>query len=147
MPIVKSIREHKLLLDTHVWLVLVSGDTVLSRQFIKAADQAALRSRLFISAISVWEIGMLAEKKRIVLDKDPLDWVEMALQQFGFSFIPLTPRIAIESTRLPEQMHADPADRILIATAREQNAVLVTYDAKLLGYANNHYFSAHDPRA
>ena len=70
----------------------------------------------------------------------------IAFSEFGFKLVPLSPKIAIESTRLPEQFHGDPADRILIATAREENAVLITYDTKLLIYGHDRFFSVHDPR-
>jgi PIN domain nuclease of toxin-antitoxin system len=146
MPIVKTLRDHKLILDTHVWLALAAGNPILSKNFIKSADQAAKNNRVLISSISVWEVGMLVEKKRIILDKDPLDWVLTAFSDYGFQLIPLSPKIAIESTRLPEHYHADPADRMLMATAREENGVLITYDTKILSYGTAAFLSVHDPR-
>lgn len=146
MPLVKQIREHKILLDTHIWLNLVTGSPILSPAFVRAADHAEENERILVAPISIWEIGMLVEKGRIILDKDPLDWVNIAVQEFGFVLTPFSPKIAIESTRLPELSHADPADRILIATAREENAVLVTYDEKILAYAKDRFLSCYDPR-
>lgn len=146
MPIVKQLREHKLLLDTHVWLGLVTGNAILSPGFVRAADHAAENDRILVAPISIWEIGMLSEKKRIILDKDPLDWIQMTLEEFGFKLAPFSPKIAIESTRLPDLVHADPANRILVATAREENAVLVTCDEKLLAYGQERFATCYDPR-
>ena len=88
---------------------------------------------------------MLAEQKRIHLEIDCLDWVEQAFASSNITLIPLTPRIAIQSTRLPETPHGDPADRILIATAHEEGAVLVTCDQKLLEYGQGRFVNVHDP--
>lgn len=90
---------------------------------------------------------MLSEKGRIRLGMDPLDWVIQSLEQSQFRLVPLSPRIAIESTRLPETYHGDPVDRILIATAHEESAVLVTCDEKILSYGLDHYLSVHNPCA
>ena len=87
---------------------------------------------------------MLVEKRRIGLEMDCLDWVEEALGN-GINLLPLTPRIAIQSTRLPENSHGDPADRILIATAHEYHAILVTHDQKLLNYGKNKFIDVYDP--
>lgn len=143
MPVFKSLRKHKLLLDTHVWIWLMLGDQRLSLSFRKAVEQSEEKELIFISAISVWELGMLVERQRIQLEKDCLDWVEQALT--NINLIPLTPRISIQSTRLPETLHGDPADRILIATAHEYNAILVTHDQKILDYGKNKFFGVYDP--
>lgn len=146
MPIVKHLREHRMLLDTHVWLGLVTGNPIFSQTFIKAADYAAEQERILVAPISIWEIGMLVEKKRIILNKEPLDWVNQALEDYGFRLTPFSPKIAIESTRIPDLVHADPADRILIATAHEENAILITCDEKILTYGQDRFVSCHDPR-
>lgn len=145
MPIVKKLQQHKLLLDTHVWIWLMEGDLGLSRSFQQAVDRAKKYDGNLISAISVWELGMLVEKKRLELAKDPLDWAEQSLHFKGMRLVPITPRIAIQSTRLPGNLHADPADRLLVASAFEENAVLVTCDAKLLEYGKDRFISAYNP--
>lgn len=67
MPVVKEIKQHKILLDTHIWIWLVAGDPILSHSTRRAVEQAKEREHLFISPISIWEISMLVERKRIIL--------------------------------------------------------------------------------
>jgi len=125
-----------LLLDTHVWLWLMAGDATLkSSTALAQIEQAAIEARLLVAAISVWEVGMLEAKGRIVLPMDVMDWVECALTAPGVSLQPLTPAIAVHSSRLPGDFHGDPADRILVASARQGNAMLVTRDERILAYS------------
>ncbi len=76
---------------------------------------------------------------------DVLDWVEQALDTPGIQLCPITPRIATQSTRLVGEVHGDPIDRLLMATASEENAILVTCDKKMLRYAAGKFISAHNP--
>lgn len=145
MPIVKQLQQHKVLLDTHVWLWLMEGSSLLSSAFCKAIERCQSRDDILISPISIWEVGMLVEKKRISLEMDCLDWVEKSLHKPGISVVPISPHIAIQSTRLPGAVHGDPADRILIATAHQENAVLVTCDQKLLDYGKDKFVFVHNP--
>lgn len=145
MPIVKKLEQHKLLLDTHVWIWLMNGDLTLSHTFLKTVARRQKLDDILISAISIWEIGMLVEKKRIRLEMDCLDWIEKLLALPGVRLVPISPRIAIQSTRLPGIVHGDPTDRILIATAVEENAVLATHDQKILEYGIDKFLSVHDP--
>ncbi len=146
MPIVNHLQQHKLLLDTHIWIWLIEGDSRLSQELCHAIDRCQNRDGILISAISIWEVGMLVQKKKISIETDCLDWIQMALGQPGVSLVPISPRIAVQSTRLPGELHADPADRILVATAYEENATLVTCDEKLIHYGHNYLVSVHDPR-
>jgi PIN domain nuclease of toxin-antitoxin system len=146
MPIIKEIKQHKVVLDTHIWLWVMLGSPALSRSFRKGLEHSQKHHSVLISIISIWEIGMLAERKRIQLDMDPLDWVFQALDFPGIRLIQISPKIAIQSTRLPGAIHGDPADRLLVATAHEENAVLVTCDEKLLLYGEDKFISVHDPR-
>ena len=84
---------------------------------------------------------MLEAKGRIRLAKDCLAWVHDALTSPGISLVPLTPEIAVESSRLPGTFHGDPADRILVATARLLGATLLTRDAKILTYGKGYRVS------
>src|SRR5262245_17564334 len=113
------------LLDTHAWLWLISGNRRLSTHARQACEQAADCAQLWVSAISVWEIGMLVNKGRIQLACDPLSWIERALELPGISLVPLAPDIAIAASALPDAPPGDPADRILIATARKLGATLL----------------------
>jgi PIN domain nuclease of toxin-antitoxin system len=129
-----------LLLDTHCWLWEQFGNTEkFSRQGRRLIDKAAQSGDLRVSVISVWEIGMLEAKGRLALKMSCTEWVNQALATPGLSLFPLTPEIAIESSRLPGEIHADPADRILLATARITGARLLTADERLLAYGRQHH--------
>ncbi len=132
-----------LLLDTHIWYWLVIGDEKLkSSKILSLIEQGARASNIKISAISVWEMGMLEAKGKIRLTTSCLEWVEQALSAPGISLEPLSVEIAIESSRLPGSYHGDPADRILVATARRLGATLITQDAKILEYGKDNYVKA-----
>lgn len=146
MPSVKSLQQHKVIFDTHVFLWHMFGDTTLSAKFRKNIERIQKLHPIYISPISIWEIGLLAERGRISLEMDSLEWVEQALRDPGFTLTPFSPQIAIMSSRLPGEVHGDPADRILIATAFETHAVLVTCDEKILEYGKSNFISVHDPR-
>ncbi len=77
---------------------------------------------------------MLESKGRIQIPINCLDWVNKALQAPGILLAPITPKIAIESSRLPGKFHGDPADRLIVATARILDATLITHDKKLIAY-------------
>ena len=125
-----------LLLDTHVWIWLMNGDERLrNTKALQLIHQASSHDQLKVSIISVWEIGLLARKKRILLPRHPLIWVREALSQPGLTLAPLTEDVAVESSFLPGEMVGDPADRILVATARALKATFVTADEKIQRYA------------
>ena len=145
MPIIEILKQHKIILDTHIWLWAMIGNPILTSSFRKAFEHSLKIHSVLISPISIWEIGMLVEKKRIQIDRDSQEWIDQALDVPGLKLSAVPPRIAIQSTRLPGTIHGDPADRILIATAHEENAVLVTCDKKLLEYGKDKFISVHDP--
>ncbi|MDZ7779484.1 MAG: type II toxin-antitoxin system VapC family toxin [Gemmatimonadota bacterium] len=123
-------------LDTHVWIWVVEGDrTALSAPAIEAIERAAQEGMLRVSAISVWEVAMLEAKGRISLSRPLDDWVHAALHVPGVRLLPLSPEIAIGSTRLPGAPHGDPADRILMASARHLGGQLATCDRDILDYS------------
>jgi PIN domain nuclease of toxin-antitoxin system len=124
-----------LLLDTHIWLWYAEGNTERLRPTsVKKLDDARLSEGLVVSAISIWEVGILSAKGRIQLSVPLRDWVDNALSGPGIRFAPLDAAAAAESTLLPGELHGDPADRILIATARTQNLPLATRDDDILEY-------------
>ncbi|MDB6081759.1 MAG: hypothetical protein JWO53_1031 [Chlamydiia bacterium] len=146
MPVIKTLKQHKLVFDTHVFFWYMLGDSTLSSKFRKTVECEKPLTSILISPISIWEIGMLVEKGRIILEMDSLDWIEKALAYPGFQVAPISPQIAVLSTRLPGTLHGDPADRILIATAFENHAVLVTCDEKILQYGRDNFINVYDPR-
>jgi PIN domain nuclease of toxin-antitoxin system len=124
-----------LLLDTHIWLWYAEGlaDT-LSAGVVMQIEQARKERRLHVSVISAWETGLLLAKNRIVLSAPPQDWIEQGTALPGLRLRELTIDVAIESTLLPGEPHADPADRFLIAEARVAGFTLVTADRKIIDY-------------
>lgn len=124
-----------MLLDTHAWIWYFKGEERLrqSQSFDKIETSIA-QNLLFISAISVWELGMLVAKKKIALNEDALIWTNKTLTRKGMNLAALSPEIAIESNRLPGSFHSDPADRILVATARLMDIPLVTADDEIIEY-------------
>lgn len=132
--------NRSLLLDTHYWIWMQTGDQGYFRPAVaKAIESGAAAGRLLISIISVWEFAMLESKGRIRIGIPCAEWVSRALDTPGLSVAPLTPEIAIESTRLPGFFHGDPADRIIAATARHMNAQILTRDERLIAYGKQHH--------
>ncbi|HQD82166.1 MAG TPA: type II toxin-antitoxin system VapC family toxin [Quisquiliibacterium sp.] len=131
-----------LLLDTHVLVWLLGANERLAITAREEIEAAAAQSWVWVSAITPWEIGMLAASGRLFLSRDPLQWVEDALALPGIKLAPLTPQIAVASARLPRPSLPDPADRIIVSTARHLGARLVTADRRLLRYARAGHLAA-----
>jgi len=124
-----------MLIDTHIWLWYAEGvSEKLRPASLKKLESARRTDGLVVSAISVWEIGVLSHKGRIQLSVPLRDWVDKALGVSGIRFAPLDAAAAAESTLLPGRPQGDPADRMLIATARTQNMALGTRDGAILKY-------------
>jgi PIN domain nuclease of toxin-antitoxin system len=132
-----------LLLDTHCWIWAQLGLLQnLSRAVLQSIKDAEREGNLRISVISIWELAMLEQRGRVALPMNVRTWVEQALTKPGISVTPLTPEIAIESVHLPGDLHGDPADRMLVATARVLGATLATKDAQLIQYSRQRYVRA-----
>ena len=131
-----------ILLDTHVWLWLVAGSVDLSTKARLTIDEAAAAGTLRIAAISLWEVALLASRGRIVLGKSIGPWLEESLADPGPAIHPLSPQVAVESYALPDVFHRDPADRLIVATARVTNATLMTRDQRILDYAARGHLTA-----
>jgi PIN domain nuclease of toxin-antitoxin system len=123
-----------ILLDTHAWVWWVTKDRRLSRKAAQAIDHAARNEGVSLSVISVWEVATKVEKKQLVLDRPLRQWMEQALGEPGLLLVELTPAILIESCELPQPFHGDPADQMIVASARHHRAVLVTKDQNLRRY-------------
>jgi PIN domain nuclease of toxin-antitoxin system len=132
MPMPNS--DDLLILDTHVWIWLMEGSDRLAAPAQRRIEQAVPAEALRVCAISVWEAAMLEAKGRILFNDDCTAWVRRALAAPGLSLFALTPEIAIASTRLPGALHGDPADRLIVATARCCSATLITADLAILAY-------------
>jgi PIN domain nuclease of toxin-antitoxin system len=124
------------LLDTHAWIWWVTEDSRLSARARSAIAASAAEQDLWLSLISVWEVAKKVEKKQLVLDR-PLDqWLDQAVARPGLGQWELTRSILVQSCELPQPFHGDPADQILVATARQRGAVLVTRDLQLRRYSH-----------
>lgn len=122
-------------IDTHVLLWWVSGDKSLSANAAKAIKQTlANGSEVIVSSISAWEIAMLIEKGRLVLSMDLASWLDELTQIDGVRFLPVDNEIGIKSAALPGEFHKDPADRMIVATARKLACPLITADEKIINY-------------
>jgi PIN domain nuclease of toxin-antitoxin system len=129
-----------LLLDTHYWIWLQAGNTDrLKPPDLDLINKAAAHSHLCLSVMSVWEVAMLESKGRVRFYTSCEQWVQQALAIPGLTLAPITPAIAIESTRLPGTFHGDPADRIIVSTARALNARLLTSDKNIRSYARHRH--------
>lgn len=149
MPDGATAREPgALLLDTHVWIwALQGGHPLLSPQVLDLIERVSLRGAVWMSVITVWEVALLDARGRVQLWQPVLDWVGTALTKPGVQLLPFEPEIAVASTRLPGDPHGDPADRILMASARVTGAPLVTCDGRILGYAAAGHLPVLDARA
>ncbi|MBW1614592.1 MAG: type II toxin-antitoxin system VapC family toxin [Deltaproteobacteria bacterium] len=125
-----------IVLDTHVWVLFVSNPELLSKRAKRALDAAMEEKGILISSISAWEVAVLVAKKRLRLTLDVTDWLTKSEVLPFITFIPVDNAIAIKSVNLPQPLHSDPADRIIIATAISMGAPLVTKDEKILKYAH-----------
>lgn len=124
-----------LLLDTCALIWLANGEPLAVGARLKI-DAAASRGELFVSAVSAWEIGLVAAKykRRQVFLPTPQAYFHLAVTRPGIRVIPFSADAALLSSTLPGTIHADPADRMLVATAREMGASIVTRDRKILDY-------------
>ncbi len=126
-----------LLLDTHVFLWFYAGVRV-SRKVVARIERAAAASALHVAAMTPWEIAMGARAGRIRLRGNVLQWIETALKATAVQIAPIAPAVAVDAFDLPGNWHhGDPIDRLIIATARHLDALLVTADAEILEYARN----------
>jgi PIN domain nuclease of toxin-antitoxin system len=124
----------KYLLDTHAWVWWNMRPQNLSRKVTRVLENEKGYDELLLSAISPWEFCKLLEKGRLGISCNPEEWIEAALEIPKLRLVPLTPEIACRSTMLPKPFHDDPADQLIVSTARQENAVIVTKDKRILSY-------------
>jgi PIN domain nuclease of toxin-antitoxin system len=122
-----------IVLDTHIWIWLADGSDRLTPEHVQTIERHGGNS-LGISVISCWEVAKLVEYNRLRLACTVQEWMKGALALPGIRLLEFTPRIAIESTRLPGTFHKDPADQIIVATARILGLELLAVDEKILKY-------------
>lgn len=131
-----------LVADTCLALWLVSGAPLAASGASALADAAAKGVPVPISPISAWEVGLLVSRNRLNLGLTPESWFGRLLALPGLQLTAVTPRILIASSFLPGTPPRDPADRIIVATARDLGATLMTRDRLLLDYARQGHLRA-----
>ncbi len=136
-----------ILLDTHVLVWTVGGDRRLGPRARAAVGEAASADGVLVSAITPWEIALLVEKGRLRLGREVGAWLEAALALPGIVLATIEPAIAVDSTKLPGGFHADPADRLIVATSRHRGVPLLTADRAILSYAARGHLHAVDAAA
>ena len=121
----------RVLLDTHVWLWWLTPESPLTRAERTALDQAAEQGEVSLSAISMWEAQVLHAKKRLVLPLPFAAWLERATDERILSVLPLNRDVVVALDALPATFHGDPADRLIVATARAHALSLATRDVAI----------------
>jgi len=124
----------KYLLDTHTWIWWHMYPQRLSKKVKALIADINRYEELLLSAISPWEFSKLLEKGRLGISYNPEKWINEALDMARLRIVPLSPRIAYKSTVLPQPFHNDPADQIIVASARDENAVILTADEQIIEY-------------
>ncbi len=122
-----------ILIDTHIWVWWVSESKRLTLD-LQESLLNNIQGGIGVSVISCWEVANLVERNRIRLGRSVRDWVSIALGYPGVQLMDMTPEIAVTSTQLPGDFHRDPADRILVATARIYQIPLLTVDELIQAY-------------
>lgn len=117
-----------IMLDTHAWIWWTNESSKLSQD---AFTTIQAKDRLGVSIISCWEVAMLVAKQRIGFKMDVQDWIDMALELPKIQLIPLNPKSAVLSSRLPGTFHGDPADRLIVATCLNLGLSLITKDKRI----------------
>ena len=119
------------LLDTHVWVWWLSGSDRLARREVEALDALASRGELRLAAISLWEAQMAYAKGRFVPADGFERWLQAAAAPETIQVIPLDVPVALALNDLPERLRNDPADRLIVATAKAYRLQLATHDEAL----------------
>jgi len=127
-----------IVVDTHVLVWWASGSfNQLSKRAKSCLVQAEkVDGGIVVSAISAWEIAILVSKGRLNLAMNVDDWLGTAAALPGVQFSPIDRHTAVQSVHLPEPFHRDPADRIIVSTARILNLPLVTSDSNIRNYSH-----------
>ncbi len=123
-----------IVLDTHTLVWWATNDSSLSKKAKSVIERERAGGEIVVSAISAWEIAMLVERETLAFSMDVENWLAIVQQIPGVRFAPIDVDISTKSVKLPGEFHKDPADRLIVATARKFGAPLVTKDLKIRAY-------------
>lgn len=131
-----------ILLDTHAFIWIVDNQYHhFCQKTQQHLEQVSQQNKLYLSAISLWEIAMLISKKRIALAMNAQQWLTQAIEKSGINILAIDIKTATLSTEL--MLHGDPADRLIVAAAITHNMLLCTQDEKILQFSANKISHLH----
>ncbi len=131
----------RLLLDTCAVIWLMTG-VELQNDAVSLIDRAAQSDGVLVSPVTAWEIALLSRKGKIATTMSAIEWYQRVVSLSGIQELPLNAAIMTASVELPGKLHKDPADRLLIASARSNDLTLVTRDTAILDYAEMGFVKA-----
>lgn len=131
-----------LLLDTCAVIWTGNGDEIAPRAVRRLNESHRDGRQSFVSPFTAWELGLLVARARLRLTRPVADWFEDFLHRGAMALAPLTPRILAASSFLPGTPPPDPADRVIVATARAEGLTILTRDRKILAYARDGHVAA-----
>ncbi len=135
-----------IVLDTHVLIWFVQGNERLGLEARRMVQQTASQGEAMVSTITLWEIAMLARRRRLPLRQPVQDWLDDLCARSRLVIVEVSKDIAIAAGMLADDIHGDPADRIIMATARQQDCPLLTADRAILAYGSSGHVQALDAR-
>ena len=131
------------LLDTHVWIWLMTNSAALKPRHHDVLAEAQQRGALYLSTISIWEVARLESEGSTFTTGGVEAWMKLSFSDNGLRRVEISAEVLIASARLPGEPHGDPVDRLLAATAREFALTLMTHDTQLLRYAKQGHMKVH----
>lgn len=134
-----------IVLDTHILIWFVQGEDKLGRKAREIVEQSFDQEEVTVSAITFWEISLLAHRGNISLAKPTQTWID-DLRDRGLGVIGISPEIAVDAGQLADNIHGDPVDRLIIASARATGFPLVTADRSILAYGQAGHVTVIDGR-
>lgn len=134
-----------IVLDTHVLIWAMQDDAALGRKAAALIEATARTDSILIPVMCAWEVALIEKRGKVVFPGGALRWFRRVFDAPAFVVAPLDPEIAVESVRMDWE-HRNPADRIMVATAKHWNMPLVTADEKILAYAAAGHVKAVDAR-
>ncbi len=122
-----------IIIDTHIWIWWVTNSPSLKKEHRSFLEKQEA-GEIAINSISCWEVAKSVELGKLQLNISVEQWLKEAIDYYNVTVLPLDIPVVVESTRLPGNFHKDPADQLIVATARVLDIPLLTSDSKILKY-------------